>query len=94
MLRTGMLEATLRRNTMLLKEYLERKNMTYQKFADSVGCCRDYISMMVRGLNKPGHRLARDISRATGGMVREDEIQTPIAKKDVKKNIENIDPAS
>ena len=35
----------------LIKEYCESHGMSYQKFADSCGVSKGYVSMLVRGVN-------------------------------------------
>ena len=35
----------------LIKEYCESHGMSYQKFADSCGVSKGYVSMLIKGVN-------------------------------------------
>ena len=54
---------------MDLREYLFRERMSITEFAQKLEVSRAYMSRIVNGYSIPGKRLARDIEKASAGIV-------------------------
>ncbi len=54
---------------MNLKIFLATKEMTIKDFAEIVECTPEYISQIIHKRAYPSKRLARDILKATDGLV-------------------------
>ncbi len=52
-----------------LKGYLAETHLTAKDFSEKVECAPEYISRILRGKAFPGKKLARDIYKATDGIV-------------------------
>ena len=61
---------------MTLKDYLEESGITREKFAKKVGVSRQTIQAILAKRWGPGLSLAFAIEKATGGMVRAEELVT------------------
>lgn len=55
---------------MTLDEYLKRKRITQQEFAESIGVYQGTVQKWAAGLRYPTHRYLRAIKAATNGAVR------------------------
>lgn len=65
-----------------LKAYLCQINMTVKDFCEIIDYNPTYLSHILNGRVLPGHRLARDINKATNGVVK---IQAAPRKRDMKR---------
>lgn len=59
---------------MDLREYLFRKKIGIQQFADELEYSRTHLSLIVHGKSKPSVRLAKAIEKATNGEVKAEEL--------------------
>jgi transcriptional regulator with XRE-family HTH domain len=76
---------------MKLKAYLIEYDLTREKFAEMLGCNKNYLSRVMSGNVQPSRRLLKDIERLTGGVVcmkrEEDKIPIP----NIYDELENIE---
>lgn len=54
---------------MNIKHYLKEKGISVTQFCKDIGTSTAYLSLLARGKAIPGDRLARDIAKATDGVV-------------------------
>lgn len=59
---------------MDLREYLFRKKIGIQQFADELEYSRTHLSLIVHGKSKPSARLAKAIEKATQGEVKASDL--------------------
>jgi len=74
---------------MNLKEYLYQKNINLEEFSRQVNYDKNYLSNIACGSKKPGIKLARIISKATGGSVTIDELLN-YSKNSLEAKISNL----
>jgi transcriptional regulator with XRE-family HTH domain len=80
-------------NNLNLKAYLANVGMTMTEFCEKIGCRRTYLSTICSGKTFPGHRLAKDIRAATGGVInlstrpKREKIPKGINSEQVMENI-------
>ncbi|MFA7192409.1 MAG: helix-turn-helix transcriptional regulator [Candidatus Paceibacterota bacterium] len=65
-----------------LKAYLCQINMTVKDFSKMIDYNPTYLSHILNGRVLAGHRLARDIDRATNGVVK---LKAAPRKRDLKR---------
>jgi transcriptional regulator with XRE-family HTH domain len=73
-----------------IKIYLATVGMTMTDFAKSLDCAMPYLSSIANGRAKPSKRLARDIYKATGGVV-DIDIPETVSKKKTANQTANMD---
>ena len=70
---------------MDIREYLFIKNLKVDEFAKILDCAPSYLSSVKCKKRKPGKKFARQVEKATNGMVRASyllyEIEYPPRKK-------------
>lgn len=54
-----------RPNHVLLREYLDQKNLSVRKFAELVGCSKSMVGACIKGTARPGLQLATRIEQQT-----------------------------
>jgi len=54
---------------MTIEQYIKRYDMTYEEFADIVGCSVSAITLWVQGKRTPRPSMAQNIVIATDGEV-------------------------
>lgn len=62
-----------------LKAYLANVNITFSEFCEMIGYDLGYMSRVIHNKCKPSERLAKEVSKATSGVIRLD--YTPRKKK-------------
>jgi len=72
---------------MNLKAYLASINVTMKDFAERLECDSRYLSQISKGRLIPGRKLARDIQKATGDVIKFDIVKKE--KKEKKKYCKN-----
>lgn len=65
-----------------LKSYLANIGVTLKDFCEIVECDDKYMSKLMHGKANAGHRLARDVNKATDGLV---QLKVRDRKKDNAK---------
>jgi plasmid maintenance system antidote protein VapI len=63
-----------KRKKMHLREYLWKKELTIQQFANIIKYDRTYVSLVMRGKKRIGKRMAEAIELATEGEVKAEEL--------------------
>ena len=71
-----------------LKSYLCEIGMTIEEFSEIVECSRQHMHGIVKKRTYPSARLARDIFKATGGVI---NIATKPRKQKVKAPVVEIE---
>lgn len=66
-----------------LKAYLANIGMKLKDFCQIIECDDKYMSHIVNGRKRAGHRLAKDVREATSGLI---NLETRVRKKDIKAN--------
>ena len=62
---------------MDLKEHLKYIGCTQRDFSKKLGIHYMYLSAIIRGLRRPSPDLALKIEKATGGMVKKEDLLWP-----------------
>ncbi len=64
-----------------LKAYLAHIGMKLKDFCEIIDCDNKYMSSVINGKRRAGHRLAKEVRLATSGAV---TLKTRVRKKDQK----------
>lgn len=64
-----------------LKGYLATVGMTLKDFCEMLDCDDKHMSKVMNGHVTAGHRLAKDVKHATGGVI---ELQVRLRKRDLR----------
>ncbi len=74
---------------MNIREYLFRQEITMSSFARKIDYERSYLSIVMKGKQKPGRKFIAAVERASNGNVTEEDILNNYKEKLLQRKQEN-----